>query len=72
MVWPRFKIYWLGKDNPTGHDEEVDRRGGGKTISKSGQGWTPLVQLGQMKTERWRGIAAKSSVVTRRHSMVMG
>ena len=30
--------------------EEVDRRRGGKTISKSGQGWTLQAQLGQLKT----------------------
>ena len=29
--------------------EEVDRRGG-KTTLKSGQGWTLLAQLGQLKT----------------------
>ena len=30
--------------------EEVDRRRGGKTILKSGQGWALPAQLGQMKT----------------------
>ena len=30
--------------------EEVDRRGGGKTISKSGQGRTLPAHLGQLKT----------------------
>ena len=29
---------------------EVDRRRGGKTISKSGQEWTLPAQLGQLKT----------------------
>ena len=32
------------------NEEEVDRRRGGKTISKSGQGWTLPAQLGQLKT----------------------
>ena len=31
-------------------EEEVDRRRGGKTISKSGQGSTSPVQLGQLTT----------------------
>ena len=29
---------------------EVDRRRGGKTISKSGQGWTLTAELGQLRT----------------------
>ena len=32
-----------------GIEEEVDRRGG-KTILKSGQGWSLSAQLGQLKT----------------------
>ena len=31
-------------------EEEVDRRRGGKTTSKSGQGWILPAQLGQLKT----------------------
>ena len=31
-------------------EEEIDRRRGGKTISKSRQGWTLLAQIGQLKT----------------------
>ena len=31
-------------------EEEVDRRRGGRTILKSGQGWTLPVQLVQLKT----------------------
>ena len=30
--------------------EEVDSRRGGKTILKTGQAWTLLAQLGQLKT----------------------
>ena len=49
-----FKVFWFSKDNSTVHserkkEEKVDRRGG-KTIFKSGQGWTWLAQLGQLKT----------------------
>ena len=50
MVWPCFKVFWFSKDNLTGHSEEADRRRGGKTISKSGQAWTLLAQLGQLET----------------------
>ena len=32
------------------NEDEVDRRRGGKTISKSGQGWTLPAQLGQLET----------------------
>ena len=35
-----------------GKKEEVDKRRGGKTISKSGQGWTLQAQLGQLKIKR--------------------
>ena len=31
-------------------EKEADRRRGRKTISKSGQEWTLLAQLGQLKT----------------------
>ena len=31
-------------------EEEVDKRRGGKTISKSGYGWTLPAQLGQLRT----------------------
>ena len=33
-----------------GQKDKVDRRRGGKTISKSAQGWTLPAQLGQLKT----------------------
>ena len=32
--------------------EEVDRRKGGKTISKRGLGWTVPAQLGKLKTRQ--------------------
>ena len=43
-------------------EEAVDRRRSGKTILKSGQGWTLPAQQGDLKQERWKGIVAKSSV----------
>ena len=73
MVWPRSKVFWLSKDNPTRHSErkkkkrQTDEEVGRLLISKSGQEWNLLAQLGQLK-----GIVANSSVVTRRPSKVMG
>ena len=57
MVWPCLKVFWFSKDNSKGggggewkKEENVNRRRGEKTISKSGQGWNLSAQLGQMKT----------------------
>ena len=33
-------------------EEDVDRGGGGKIISKSGQGWALPAQLGQLRTSQ--------------------
>ena len=43
VVWPRLKIFWFSKDDPTG---------GGKRIVKlkNGQEWTLPAQLEQLKT----------------------
>ena len=51
MVWPHLKVFWLSKENSAGHSarkkkKKVDRRKGGKTILRSGQGWTLLAQIG--------------------------
>ena len=45
--------------------EKEDRRRGGKTILRGGQGWTTLAQLGQLKEgeDGWKGIVEKSSLV---------
>ena len=53
--WPHFKAFWLSKGHSTGHSErkigeKVDRRRGGMTISRSGQGGNLIAQLGQLKT----------------------
>ena len=54
MVWPYRKVFYLSKDDSAGHSarkkENVHIRRGGKTILRSGQGWTLLAQLGQLKT----------------------
>ena len=53
MVWPYLKVFCHSKDKYAGHREKeakIGRRRGGKTIIRSGQGWTFLAQLGQLKT----------------------
>ena len=72
----RLKVFWLSKEDPTGHrereiikEEEVDRIRGGKRILKSGQEWTLPAQLGQLKTKE---IVAKSSMEPRRPSRIIG
>ena len=51
VIWPLLEVFWFSKDNLTGQserkkEEEADRRGGGKTMLKSGQEWTLSAQLG--------------------------
>ena len=41
-----------------GKEEKLERRSGGKTILRSGQGWTLLAHLGQLKT----GLGGKGSL----------
>ena len=54
-------------------EEEVDRRRGGKTISKSGQGWTFASSTKTAEDgTRWKRVVAKSSVVPQRQCRVMG
>ena len=42
-------VIWFSKVNLKDKEKEANRRSG-KTISKSGQEWTLLVQLGRFKT----------------------
>ena len=49
------KVFWLSKDSSTGHrerkkEEEVGRKRGETTIIKTGEEWTSLYHLGQLKT----------------------
>ena len=55
LVWLHIKVIWLSKDNGTGpcerkKEEREHRRRGGKAILRSGQGWSLLAELGQLKT----------------------
>ena len=54
VVWPHLKVLWLSKCHFTEHCEgkkkkNVDRRRGGKTTLRNGQGWILPAQLGQLK-----------------------
>ena len=42
MIWPHLKDLWLRKDDSTGHSERIKKGRDGKTVLKSGQGWTLL------------------------------
>lgn len=61
MVWPRFKVYWLSKDNTTGEEkEEVDR-----------MNFASSTRAAENRI-RWKGIVANLSVVPWRPSNVVG
>ena len=64
MVWPCFKVFWLSKDNPTGHSEINIKEWTGMDFASS-------TRAAENRTS-WKGIIANSSVVLRRPSKVMG
>ena len=78
MVSPCLIVFWFSKDNYTGHskwkkEEEVDRRRGKKTISKSRQGCILSTQLGQLKTgQDGKRVVARSFVVPQRPYEILG
>ena len=62
QVWPKpyCKAQWKGKE------DKADRGRGGKTASGNGQAWSSPSPRGQWRTEKWRKLVAKSSVVPQR------
>ena len=76
MVWPRFKVFWFRKDNPTEHSETTKKRGRQKKRWEDnikewiGMDFASSTTAAENRT-RWKGIVAKSSVVPRRPSKVM-
>ena len=64
QVWPKpsCKTQWKGEG-----DKAVKERGG-KTTSGNGQAWNSASPRGQWRTEKWRKLVAKSSVVPQRPS----
>ena len=54
MVWPRFKVFWFSKDNPTGHSERTKEKR--QTEEEMGRQYQRVdrnglsAQLGRLKT----------------------
>ena len=77
MVWPRFKVFWFGKDNPTEHSERTKKKRqteeevGRQYQSVDRMDFASSTRLAENRT-RGTGIVANSSVVPRRPSKVMG
>ena len=76
MVWPRHKIFWFSKDNPTGHNERKRRRGREKKKWEENiKDWTGMdfasstMAAENMPRRKW--IITNASV-PRRTSKVMG
>ena len=60
MVWPRFKVFWFSKDNPTAHSERTKKR-------QTEEEWTGMhfassAREAENRT-RWKGIVANLSVM---------
>ena len=60
MPKPSCKAQWKGEE------DKADKGRGGKTTSRNGQAWNSA--RGQWRTEKWRKLVAKSSVVPQRPS----
>ena len=77
MVSPRFKVFWLSKDNPTRHSGRKKKRGRLKkrwedNIKEwAGMDFSSSTRAAENRT-RWKGIAANSSVVPRESPKDMG
>ena len=76
-VWPHLKVFWLSKDNSTGHSERRKKKGRQKKRwEDSSKEWTGMdfassARAAEDKTS-WKGIVLKSSVVPQRPRNVMG
>ena len=57
MVWPRLKVIWCSKDNPTGHSKKKAKRSKGR-VKKD---FASLIRAAEDKT-RGKGIVIKLSV----------
>ena len=69
MLWPRFKVFWSSKDNPTGHSERKKKKRQieeevGRQNQRVDRTETLPTQNGQLKKRtRWKGIVANTSLV---------
>ena len=64
QVWPKP----FCKARRKGEEDKADKGRGGKTTSGNGQAWSSASPRGQWRTEKWRKLVAKSSVVPQRSS----
>ena len=72
MVWPCFKVFWLGMDNPSGHSERKKERRWEDNIKEwTGMYFASSTRAAENRT-RWKGVVANSSVVPRRPPKVVG
>ena len=75
MVWPRLKVFWSSKENPTGHSERKKKKRQIEEVGRQYQrvdrnGLASSTRAAENRT-RWKGIVANLSVVPRRYSKVM-
>ena len=74
--WPRFKVFWFSKDNPTGHSEstkkkrQTEEEGEDNIKEWTGMDFASSARAAENRT-RWKGIVANLSVVPRRPSTVI-
>ena len=76
MVWPCFKVFWFGKDYPTGHSEKKKKKRQTEEVEDNIKEWTGMeftssTRAAENRT-RWKGIVANSSVVPGQPSKVIG
>ena len=60
------KTILQGTAQRKGEEDKADRGRGGKTTSGNGQAWSLPSLRGQWRTEKWRKLVVKSSVVPKR------
>ena len=76
MVWPRFNVSWLSRDNPIGHNErKMKKRQTEAVVEKQYEKVdrnriANSARVAENRT-RWKGIVANLFVVPQRPSEVM-
>ena len=64
MVFPRFKVFWFSKDNPTGQKErkrQTEEDVEDNIKERTGMDFASCTRATENRT-RWKGIVANSSV----------
>ena len=73
MVFPRFKVFWFSKDNPTGQSErkrQTEEDGEDNIKERTVMDFASSTRAAENRT-RWKGTVANSSVVPQRPPKVM-